>query len=833
MPTPSQALAFGTTNPNVPAAPTGDQNATFQGNQDGPLLYVSAYPQKATASLRGTVKPDGTTITVDGTGTISALQLSGPANEVLATPDGSSGTASLRALVAADIPSLPESKITNLVTDLAAKVPNSRTVNGHALTSNVVISASDLTTGTLPVAQLPIMVASGASHAPGAVPDPGATAGTTKFLREDATWATVTSPSAPPLRGSVAAAFGSGGSYTVSFPSGSAVGDFALLCSANTSGGITVPSGWTTLASDTSWGVWDGFVASRALTSGDIATGSVTVPVGGGAAAVIELVVFIGATGGVREVHGGVHAYYPSADVISTSSAVTSSDVGIFFTGAAIPTGGASFAISPGTVLSSVNVTAGLGVIADAAMPGGVSNVTFTGGAGGVNNNLPIDYVVIVMGVTSVGTVSSVGLTMPSDFTVSGSPVINSGTLVVTGGVTKSGIQQEAYTYAADTGTANAYAVAYTPAPTLVAGSAGSFKAANACTGASTLAVNGGTPIAIKKNGNSTALASGDIAANQIIDWTYDGTVIQILVPGSGGGTSPLTTKGDLYGFDTASNRIPVGADTQVLTADSSQTLGVKWAASPSGFANPMTTQGDIIYGGSSGTATRLAAGTSGNVLQTNGAGAAPTWVAPSGGGGANLFPGVAASGTIPDLSTWTAVNSGVLVSQNGGAGFPALFKVTNNASLNWRALKTTLPSTPYTIVVRLNGNRPFANSSTLGLYWFDAANKMAAIEVVYQASFSTPQLRIHKGTSPTNDTSDTPATAGFPDGCGYLALTQTATNQIYWYSIDGVNWIQLLSETTGTFMTPTGYGVGGIAAGTGDIYGSLTYFRQTASATP
>ena len=36
----------------------------------------------------------------------------------------------------------------------------------------------------------PVMVASGASHAAGIAPDPGITAGTTKFLREDATWAT-------------------------------------------------------------------------------------------------------------------------------------------------------------------------------------------------------------------------------------------------------------------------------------------------------------------------------------------------------------------------------------------------------------------------------------------------------------------------------------------------------------------------------------------------------------------------------------------------------------------------------------------------------------------
>ncbi len=40
---------------------------------------------------------------------------------------------------------------------------------------------------------VPVMVASGASHAAGHVPDPGAAAGTTKYLREDGTWQTITS----------------------------------------------------------------------------------------------------------------------------------------------------------------------------------------------------------------------------------------------------------------------------------------------------------------------------------------------------------------------------------------------------------------------------------------------------------------------------------------------------------------------------------------------------------------------------------------------------------------------------------------------------------------
>jgi hypothetical protein len=49
------------------------------------------------------------------------------------------------------------------------------------------------------------------------------------------------------------------------------------------------------------------------------------------------------------------------------------------------------------------------------------------------------------------------------------------------------------------------------------------------------------------------------------------------------GAASPLTTKGDVYGFNTVDARIPVGANDTVLTADSTQALGVKWAAPAAG----------------------------------------------------------------------------------------------------------------------------------------------------------------------------------------------------------------------------------------------------------
>lgn len=78
---------------------------------------------------------------------------------------------------------------------------------------------------------------------------------------------------------------------------------------------------------------------------------------------------------------------------------------------------------------------------------------------------------------------------------------------------------------------------------------------------------------------------------------------------------SPVTTSGTLA-ISLSGTALPLanggtGATTKAAAFDALQ---------------PMTTGGDIIYGGASGTGTRLANGSSGNVLMSAGSTNAPTW---------------------------------------------------------------------------------------------------------------------------------------------------------------------------------------------------------------
>lgn len=104
------------------------------------------------------------------------------------------------------------------------------------------------------------------------------------------------------------------------------------------------------------------------------------------------------------------------------------------------------------------------------------------------------------------------------------------------------------------------------------------------------------------------------------------------------------------------------------------------WATPTAGFSNPMTTGGDIIYGGASGVATRLANGSSGQVLTSAGGTSAPTW--------ASIFSSW--SGHFESNSSWTRTNTSL--------GLPAIDSsatLTQEVNVNFNSVTAHNDGTP------------------------------------------------------------------------------------------------------------------------------------------
>lgn len=137
---------------------------------------------------------------VTGAGTLAVTLATQSANKIFAGPTtGAAAAPTFRDMVLADLGSLiaiPVTVPTFMSASDATLGPqdtlglsfNTQAANlflASAVSGGVAVPAFR----AIVAADLPTFVASGGSHAKGAVPDPPSTAGTSKYLREDATWA--------------------------------------------------------------------------------------------------------------------------------------------------------------------------------------------------------------------------------------------------------------------------------------------------------------------------------------------------------------------------------------------------------------------------------------------------------------------------------------------------------------------------------------------------------------------------------------------------------------------------------------------------------------------
>ena len=263
-----------------------------------------------------------------------------------------------------------------------------------------------------------------------------------------------------------------------------------------------------------------------------------------------------------------------------------------------------------------------------------------------------------------VGTVISIGLTMPTEFSVAGSPITSSGTLAVT--------------------KANQSANLVYAGPSSGSPAAPTFR----------------------------SLAAGDL---------------------------PLATTG-AFGA--------VKPDGSTITISS----GV---ISSAGLTNPMTTKGDVIYGGTSGTPTRLAAGTTGQILQTNGSSNVPTWVAQG----------------------LTLISSNILGTASSSVTFSSIPGTFNNLRLVVGGRHSNT-SQDY-IVIQFNGDAS-ANYDYEGFYFGGVGNSGTTNLGAFQGtSTASPQIAYLNG---SNGPGSTPGLADIfiPQYAGttfYKTATSDGTN--------------------------------------------------------
>jgi hypothetical protein len=284
----------------------------------------------------------------------------------------------------------------------------------------------------------------------------------------------------------------------------------------------------------------------------------------------------------------------------------------------------------------------------------------------------------------------------------------------------------------------------------------------------------------INLNHTTPAAPSG----NTNVTWQADGSNnVSGYVPNA---TVPLTTKGDVLGYDTAPDRIPIGSNGQVLTADSTQALGLKWASPSSG--------GGISIGPIASLPVSVPA--AGNMyVCTN---SPYTFVSD----GTNWQAFIFGYNVVqPILSAFTQQNQGLTTFTTANGGIAMACTSASGDNLQW--ISQAVPATPYYVDVAFMLSMK-DNTGNFGVGLSDGT-KVTMITFGWESGNANWIKRVQFNSQTSFNNNASAGTVGNWVGpLIWLRIQNDGTNLTYSYSVDGNTWTQLLQEGATAFLTAT-----------------------------